>query len=245
MSSIVCSNLSFAWPDDTPLFDRSVVHRRRRPHRAGRTQRRRQEHAAQADRRRIPAHRGSVTVEAPSATCRRRCRSSRPHRGRRAGRRPGPRRARRRWPQVTPARTSSPRSATTGTSRSAPVRSLTVSALATSPLTDGWARCPAARSCRSGWRRSCSSDPMCCCSTSRPTTSTSTRGNGSTTRWTTIPDACCWSATTGCCWTGWTASPSCITAKCCSTEAISACTNRRCRSRNRSRRRTCATPSSS
>ena len=33
-------------------------------------------------------------------------------------------------------------------------------------------------------------------------------------------------------------------AKCCSTEAISACINSRCRRRNRSRRQTCATPSS-
>ena len=58
-------------------------------------------------------------------------------------------------------------------------------------------------------------------------------------------DACCWSATTACCSTGWTASPSCIAAKCCSTEAISACTNSRCRRRSRSRKQTCATPSSS
>jgi ATPase subunit of ABC transporter with duplicated ATPase domains len=43
------------------------------------------------------------------------------------------------------------RSGTTGTSRSEPVASSTVSACATSPLIAGWARCPAAKWCRSGW----------------------------------------------------------------------------------------------
>ena len=45
--------------------------------------------------------------------------------------------------------------------------------------------------------------------------------------------ACCWSATTGCCLTGWTASPSCIAAKSCSMEAISAITRRLCDSAQR------------
>ena len=75
-ASIVCSNLSFAWPDDTPAVHRLVLHRRRRPHRPGRAERCRQEHAAAADRRRVPAQRRHRHRRRDrSATCRRRCRS--------------------------------------------------------------------------------------------------------------------------------------------------------------------------
>ena len=79
MSSIVCSNLSFAWPDDTPAVRRicpspSATGRTGlvAPNGAGKST------LLQADRRRIPAHRRHRSPStAPSATCRRRCRSSR------------------------------------------------------------------------------------------------------------------------------------------------------------------------
>ena len=56
-ASIVCSNLSFSWPDDTPVFQDLSFTVGRRPHRPGRAERRRQEHPAQADRRRAAAQR--------------------------------------------------------------------------------------------------------------------------------------------------------------------------------------------
>ena len=64
-----------------------------------------------------------------------------------------------------------------------------------------------------GLAASCSSGPMCCCSTNRPTTSTPRPAPSSTTCSTTTRVRCCWSATTACFWIGWTASPNCTEAK--------------------------------
>ncbi len=156
MSSIVCSNLSFSWPDDTPLFtDLSFTVG------DGRTGLVAPNGAGKSTLLKLIAGEyrptsGSVTVDgtvgylpqtlpfvaernvadvlgvAPVA-----------RRARGAGRR------RRRRGRLLR------RSATTGTSRNALARSSTVSAWATSPLIDGLARCPAAKWCRSGWPRSC------------------------------------------------------------------------------------------
>ena len=208
--SIACSNLSFSWPDDTPLFtDLSFTVGDGRtglvaPNGAGKSTLLRliageylptagtitvdgtvgylpQTLPFVAERTVADVLGVAPVLDALDGVERRRRRRGRLHRDRR---RLGHRGAH-------------PRTA--GPSRPRPHR-LSIGA---------WAHCPVARWCRSGWPRSCSSDPTCCCSTSPPTTSTSTRGACSTTRWTTIRDACCWSATTACCSTGWTASPSC------------------------------------
>ena len=187
MSSIVCSNLSFAWPTTRP-FRRTVVHRRLRPHRPGRTQRRRQEHPAQAHRRRVPAHRRigdgrrHRRLSAAVTAVRRG-----PHRGRRAGR---CRRDRR--PEALDAGdTGDDVFATIGDDWDVEERTraqLDRLGLGHIAVDRRLGRCPAAKSSAGlGWRRSYSSGPMCCCSTSRPTTSTSTHGTSSTTRSTTSP----------------------------------------------------------
>jgi ABC-type Fe3+-hydroxamate transport system substrate-binding protein len=93
--------------------------------------------------------------------------------------------------ELARARSISPSSATTGTSKNAPAPSSTGS-VSTSRSTVHSARCPAARSSRSVLPRSCSNNPTSCCSTSRPPTSTATPGNGSTRCAARGRAACCW-----------------------------------------------------
>ena len=62
--------------------------------------------------------------------------------------------------------------------------------------TSRWACSPAASGRACAGRSSCSTSPTCCCSTSRPTTSTSPRARRWRTRWRTSPARSCASATT-------------------------------------------------
>ena len=204
---IVCSNLSFSWPDDTPVFRElscaigggrtGVV----APNGGGkRTLLRLIAGACRPGGGTVTVPRGARLPAAGPAAGRR------PDRGRGAGLlgdqaldaiESGDR-----------ARSISPRSATTGTSRSAPGPSWTGSASATSP-----SPAPAHPQRRPGrlprpGGTAAAGGPTCCCSTNRPTIWTSRRATSSTARSRTGPAACCWSATTGHCWTGWTASPS-------------------------------------
>ena len=73
-------------------------------------------------------------------------------------------------------------SATTGMSRSAPAPGWTAWAWRTSASTTGWSGSLAARPSWPRWPRCSCGDRTSCCSTSRPTTWTWTRGSGCTTR---------------------------------------------------------------
>ena len=107
-----------------------------------------------------------------------------------------------------------------------------------------WPPCPAVRRRGWCWPASCGSAPTCCCSTSRPTISTSTRARRCRWRSTSSRALCCWSATTArCCArcatrSGWSRPAACATST-----AISTTTSAGCSSAHARRRPCCAAPS--
>ncbi len=216
MSSITCSNLSFAWPDDTPLFgDLSFTVGDGRtglvaPNGAGKST------LLAADRRcdaGPPA--GSVTVDGTIGYL----------------------------PQTLPFVADKTAAEVLGVASiidaldalaggdagdavfaaigddwdyrgTHAAHSWTVWVWATSVWTAGSAPCPVARSCRSGWPAALLKRPDVLL-LDEPTNNldADARRTNSTMRSTTSPDACYSSATTACCSTGWTASRSCVAAK--------------------------------
>ena len=125
-----------------------------------------------------------------------------------AGARGAPRRARARdgrgrhvgrprWRPTRPRRRGSSTPAATPGARASTPR-CTASASATSTSTAAWRRSPAASSRAPRWPARSPATPTCCCSTSRPTTSTSSRWSGwrRTCRRST-PPSCWWRTTAG------------------------------------------------
>ena len=176
--AVVCSGLTFAWPDGTPVFtDFSLAIG------PGRTGLIGLNGSGKSTLLRLIAGelrppRGSVTVEGELGYVpqnltldhrRPRGRGAR-HRSRPAG----PERDRSRG---TPARRTSRWSAAIGTSRNGPGPRSAGSAWSMCRWTGGSASSPAARRCCSAWPRSSCAAPACCCWTSRPTTSTSARAS--------------------------------------------------------------------
>jgi len=155
MSSIVCSNLSFSWPDDTPLFtDLSFTVGDGRtglvaPNGAGKST------LLKLIAGEYKPTAGSVTADGTVGYLP----QTLPFMAERSvggvlGVAPVLD-ALEALAQATPARTSSRRSVTTGTSSSAPAHSSTDSDWATSLLNDDWVHCPGAKWCPWGWPHSC------------------------------------------------------------------------------------------
>ena len=181
-AAIVCSDLSFSWPDGAPVLSGLTVSFG--PSRTGligvngsgkstllrliagelRPAPVRSAPAARWDTCRRPSPWGPV---APRRTC-----SASPPPG-------TPCTPSRR---VRPGRRPSRRSGTTGTSRSAPAPGWTGWGWAVWGSTTEWNACPAARLSWSRWPRCSCGGRTSCCWTSRPTTSTWTRAGGCTKR---------------------------------------------------------------
>lgn len=167
---ITCSALSFDWPDGTPVFEDFQL-----AVGPGRTGLIGVNGCGKSTLLKLiagelTASDGQSSVAAPSGTSRRTSPSTPPCASTRrsASAPPAPpctpsRRAR-------PPRRTSPRSATTGTSRNAPWPPSTSSASPGSAWTARSANCPAAKACCCASPRCCSPAPTSCCWTSRRTT---------------------------------------------------------------------------